>query len=237
MIRSALLAILVVFTGFGMLAEAADLPSSPRLKTHKIIKLLMPHKKAKSQRPKAVIFVPKQPKPKPKPQVVADNEPPSVTQPEDEADVAVATPAPEVSSGELELSWFLDSLVANADGPKGEGSASMEGNLIVAEPGYVSSPYMVIELSGHIVKTRATTVRVEVKIGNVKRSVKWTSDEVESGRFSVSLNAPMSAGQLPGYFPISAIALVSREGKQGAALVSLEKIRVRLGKVTQVATK
>ncbi len=234
MIRSALLAILVVFTGFGVLAEAADLPSSPHLKTHNIIKLLMPHKKAKSQRPKAVTFVPKQPKPKPKPQVVADDETPSVPQP---GDVAVATPAPEVSSGELELSWFLDSLVANADGPKGEGSASMEGNLIVAEPGYVSSPYMVIELSGHIVKTRATNVRVVVKIGNVQRSVKWTSDEVESGRFSVSLNAPMSAGRLPGYFPISAIALVSREGKQGVALVSLEKIRVRLGKVTQVATK
>lgn len=233
MIRSALLAIWVVFTGFGMQAEAADVPSSPRLKVAKIVKLAVPRKKAASQLRKAVTFVPKAQKPKP--QVAAETDPASVTPPEDEPEVAVVVP--DSPSEELELSWFLDSLVANADGPKGEGSASMEGNLIVAEPGYVSSPYMVIELSGHIVKTLATTVRVDVKIGNVQRSVIWNSGEVKSGRFSVSLNAPMSAGKLPGYFPVSAIALVQREGKQGVALVSLERIRVRLGKVTQVATK
>lgn len=236
MIRAVLLAFLVFFTGFGMLAEAADLPSSsPRLKAAKIAKQSVQRKKAPPQQVKTIDVAKKTSKPKP--QVIVQTQPPAVAEAVDEPDVAIVAPEPEVESKELELSWFLESLVANADGPKGEGSASMEGNLIVAEPGYVSSPYMVIELSGHIVKTPATTVRVDVKIGNVERSVNWSSDEVKSGRFSVSLNAPMSAGELPGYFPISALALVQREGKQGVAMVSLERIRVRLGKVSQVAAK
>ncbi len=153
------------------------------------------------------------------------------------AEPVVPDAAAQSSGEELELSWFLDALVANADGPKREDSASTEGNLIVAEPGFVTSPYMVIELSGHIIKTPATTVRLQVRIGAVEKTVNWSADKVESGRFAVSLNAPMKAGELPGYIPVSALALVSREGKQGVAMVSLEKIRVRLGKVAQVATK
>jgi hypothetical protein len=132
---------------------------------------------------------------------------------------------------------FLDTVVANVDGPKREDSASLEGNLIVSEPGVVSSPYMVIELSGHIVKTPETVARVDIRIGSVQRSVNWSSDEIKSGRFSIALDAPMQAGALPGYFPVSVVALVWRDGKQGTAMVSLEKVRVRLGKVALVAQK
>lgn len=150
-------------------------------------------------------------------------------------DLAAAKTGSGGQSQEIELSWFLNSLSANADGGKDEGAASMEGNLVVAQPGLVTSPYMVIEVDGHIVKTPGTTVRVDITVGKVRRSVNWSSDQVKSGSFSVSLNAPMKAGRLPSYFPVSAIALVSREGNQGVAMVSLEKIRVRLGKVAQVA--
>jgi hypothetical protein len=226
MIRYVLYAFLFVIVGIGAPAVAADLPMSHSADPAKRVKAFPSKKLQKTSRKVAAL-----PKPAKKKltKVAAkdDAEPGAATQP-----VAIkGNPAEE-----LELSWFLDSLVANADGPKREGSASIEGNLIIAEPGVITSPYMVIELSGHIIKTPATTVRLDIQIGSVRKTVSWASDDVKSGRFAVTLNAPMKAGQLPGYFPVSALAFVSREGKQGAAMVSLEKVRVRVGKVVQVAT-
>jgi hypothetical protein len=226
MIRYVLYALLFVIVGIGVPAAAADLPMSHGTDHAKRVKASLSKKQQKTTR--KVLALPKPAKKKlTKVAAKDDAELDAATQP-------VATKRNPAE--ELELSWFLNSLVANADGPKREGSASIEGNLIIAEPGVITSPYMVIELSGHIIKTPATTVRLDIQIGSVQKTIRWASDEVKSGRFSVTLNAPMKAGQLPGYFPVSALAFVSREGKQGAAMVSLETVRVRVGKVVQVAT-
>jgi hypothetical protein len=227
MIRYVLYVLLFVIVGIGVPAVAADLPLSNGTDHIKRVKTTVPGKKLlKTKRKVAAV-------PRPAKLKVAKLAATETTKPD-------AAPQPDKINRnpdqELELSWFLDSLVANADGPKGEGSASLEGNLIIAEPGVITSPYMVIELSGHIIKTPATTVRLDIQIGSVQKTVSWASDEVKSGRFSVTLNAPMRAGQLPGYFPVSALAFVTREGKQGAAMVSLEKVQVRVGKIAQVAT-
>ena len=243
MIRRGLVALLVGSLCFGVSAEAADIPFSVLAKPVKSAKVPRLSKKKASPAIKVVVAKPVR-KPA-KPVEVVAPEVPDAGQPP--AELQVATPAPEpapeqpkgseVQSGNLELAWFLDPLVANADGPKGEGSSSIEGNLIVVEPGYASSPHMEIELTGHIIKTPDTTVRVDVQVGSAYRSVTWTNEDVKSGRFSVTLKAPMKAGKLPGYFPVSALAFVTRKGKQGAAMVSVEKVTVRLGKVSEVAVQ
>ena len=137
----------------------------------------------------------------------------------------------EPDGGEINLIWTLDPLVANSDGAKHEDSASEETNLVVTEPGTVSQPYMIIELTGHVVKTMRTTARIDIQIGKTHRIVSWKSDDIQSGKFRILLNEAMPEGQLPDYIPVSALAFVTKEGKEGAAMVSLEKVVVRVGKV------
>lgn len=215
------LAVVLVVAGlcFGQVAVAADVPSynpagvsnhdHPPAKPAKSKKKLA---KTAKVAPKAAVVVPK-------------------TKLDDQQDVAVRSDVEEPASGEIDLSWALDPLVASVDGARSEGSASVEGNLVVAEQGYVTAPYMIIELTGHVVKTVQTTARIDVSIGDMRRTVTWKADDVQAGRFKIELKAPLKAGKLPGYFPVSALAIVTKEGKSGAAMVSLAKITLRIGKV------
>jgi hypothetical protein len=219
MIRRFLLLIVLSCIGFGPLALAADVPSQSVYAKPKAVKVAKPPKVAKKRGTKPVKQAMNVPKAKPDETL-------------QEKQVAVS-PDVEVQAGgkEILLSWVLDPLSANADGIKREGSASVEGNLVVLEPGYVTSPYMVIELSGHIIKTTDTTARIDIKIAGKSHSVTWPLDDVKSGKFTIKLDAPMAEGKLPAYLPVSAIAFVTNAKKAGAAMVSLEKITIRLGKV------
>lgn len=211
MIRQVLLAVLS-FIVFASVGKAADLPSAgvyAKSRTVKILKTPMVQNR-------------------PKPKLTKPVQNPVSASPE------IAKP---VTGQEIDMSWVLDPLVANADGGKKEDSASVEGNLVVPEPGYVTAPYMVIELNGHIVKTTDTTVRIDIQIGGKNHTVTWPADDVQAGKFNMSLNADMPEGKLPGYFPVSAIAFVTNTKKGGAAMVSLEKINIRVGKVRVAATQ
>jgi hypothetical protein len=191
------------------LASAADLPLN---KATEITPPSKPIQKLKKQSVK-------------RPQLAFERKPKLKS--EQETPQAVVVP----KANEIELLWVLDPLVAYADGNKPEGSASAETNLIVVEPSETPLPNMTIELSGHVVKTVQTTARIDVRIGNIRRSVSWKSDDVEAGRFKVAFKAVMTDDKLPSYFPVSAIALVTHSGESGAAMVSLDKIEVRLGSV------
>jgi hypothetical protein len=233
MIRRVLVAVLVWGMCFAGAAEAADVPFSNLMKKPRVAQSSTVKKLNLKAKAKVVSVVVR----KPKPASVAT---PMVDKPVDPVEQTVAAKqpgSPDVAQQEIDLSWVLDPLVATADGSKREGSASVQGNLIVVEPGYVTSPYMVIELSGHIIKTPGTTVRLDLNIGGTHRSLNWKLDDVQSGRFKVALNAPMAEGQLPAYFPVSALAFVTKEDKQGVAMVSLEKISVRVGKVSLLAAQ
>ena len=144
---------------------------------------------------------------------------------------AIKAPETEADSAleEVSLTWYLDPLVANSDGAKREDSASVEANLIVPQPSSISNPAMIIELTGHVVKTANTTARLDIRIGKTHRTVSWASDDIKAGKFKISLVEPMVIGALPEYYPVSALAFVSKDGKEGAAMVSLERIVVRLG--------
>jgi hypothetical protein len=144
---------------------------------------------------------------------------------------------PDAVSHEFDMTWVPDTLVANSDGPKREGSAGQESNLVVAEPGHIIEPNMIIELSGHIIKTIGTTARIDIRVGTAHRTVSWTVDDVQAGRFNISLNETLAVGKLPEYFPVSALVFVTKDGKDGAALLSLDKVVVHVGKVSVAASQ
>ena len=154
--------------------------------------------------------------------------PGSITQPsKDETQVAIASP--KVSPDVIELPWVLDPLVATADGGKREGSSVAEGNLVTNRPGTDFGPDVVIELTGHVIKTAQSTVRLDIHIGSLQKSVLWAADDIKSGVFKITLNEKLEAGPLPSYFPASVLAFVTQEGDGHVAMVSLEKIVFKLG--------
>jgi hypothetical protein len=215
MIRRAVMFLAVCGLCFASMADAADLPFYTAKKTTSAVK--------KTPKPhKVVVKTPR----------IAAVEPAKTK-------IKLETPkrALQPTGSEMNLVWVLDPLVANSDGAKREDSASVEANLVVTEPGSVLQSEMIIELSGHIVKTIGTTARLDVRIGNSHRTVSWSTDDVQSGKFKISLNEVIAAGKLPDYFPVSALAFATKDGKQGAAMVSLEKVVLRVGKVQAVATQ
>jgi hypothetical protein len=126
----------------------------------------------------------------------------------------------------LTVSMRLDSLVANADGQKTEGSSSMEGNFVVQQPQKVSLPFMTVQLRGHIVKTKGSTASLDITIGSALKTIKWNADEVAAKAFDITITEAIPNGELPVLLPVSAIALVNKEAGAGAVLVSLESIDV-----------
>jgi hypothetical protein len=132
---------------------------------------------------------------------------------------------------ELSLAMTLDKLMANADGAKTEGSSSFSGEFLIQQPHYVTLPAVNIELKGHIIKTAGSTASLAVTIGNTTNVLKWDATEVISAPFTKSIISPVTAGQLPAPFPISASAVVNKDPGGGAVLVSLESIEVKIGRV------
>jgi hypothetical protein len=215
MIRRLVILLIAACVCYGPVATAADLPLMRAAGAVQPRKAAVKPKKSNVKTPQVAI-APKQ----------------NLKQ---QADTSKAVGVPKGT--EIDLQWVLDPLVATADGSKTEGSASAEANLIVVEPGSMSSSYMVIELSGHVVKTAQTTARIDVRIGDIRRTVSWKTDDVESGRFKVEFRADIAEGKLPDYFPVSAIALVTNGGKATAVMVSLDKIGVRVGNVLLAQTQ
>jgi hypothetical protein len=210
MIRRAAVMLVVLGMCFATVVEAADLPAYPVVKVAKpSIKSSKPKKIVLKALPVAKLKVPKKPAEK-----TASKLPEAAVEP---------------AGKEVNLTWVLDPLVANSDGAKREDSASVEANLVVTEPGDTLPSSMVIELTGHIIKTVDTSVRLDIRVGGLRRVVNWKADDVHSGRFHISLNGPTTGEKLPDYLPVSALAFVTKEGKEGAAMVSLDKIVVRLG--------
>lgn len=214
MIRWIIILMSVSLWCFGSVAEAADLPSTVENPISHRAKALVKAKTLAVKTKKTVTKLPR------------------VSIAADDNQVAANRAAESVPKNtEIDMSWVLDPLVANSDGGKKEGSASVESILVVVQPGYVSLPYMIIELTGHIVKTAHTTVRLDVRIGDVNRTVSWKPEDVQAGKFKIELKAPLQEGKLPDNFPVSALAIVTKDSQEGAAMVSLEQIVVRLGKV------
>jgi hypothetical protein len=215
-IRRLFMFVAVIACCFGTMAEAADLPMT--------VENPVPHR-AKAKAPvKAKIAAAKLKK-------SATKQPRAAVASTDDQTAASSVVETAPKAGEINMAWILDPLVANADGKKKEASASVESVLVVVEPGYVPSPYVAIELNGHIIKTAKTTVRIDLQIGDIRRTVSWKDDDVQAGKFKIKLNETLPDGKMPSSFPVSAFAIVTKDGNDGAAMVSLEKVIVRLGKL------
>jgi hypothetical protein len=203
-------AILLSMTCATRLAVGADISSWVETKAPLQVKKLKQHKSIALKSKKNNI--------KRQPSAVIPKKP--------EVAISISQPAlPETTS--VDLSWVLDPLVANADGGKNEGSASVTGNIVVDTPGTSCDPEMVIELEGHIIKTVDSTVRLDIQVGKIQRSVVWKADVIKSGKFNMTLKEKVEACVLGDYIPASVLAFVTKTGEGHAAMVSLEKITVR----------
>lgn len=204
-------AFMVCFLCTADLSFAADFPSN-------IVNV------AHSQ-PKKTAFKPKKTLPKPQKTGVQ----PVVAKVQDAKAPAsvVDKPTPISPKAAGNLSWVLGPMTANADGGKREASNSATANIVVDKPGTSFGPEIMIELNGHVVKTIQSTVRLDVQIGEMRKSVVWHADEIKSGIFKITINEKIAAGVLPALIPVSAIAFVTQEGEGHAAMVSLEKIVLR----------
>ena len=149
----------------------------------------------------------------------------------------VKNPTPLAPQATSTLSWVLGPMTTNADGGKREGSASATANIIVDKPGTVFGPDMIIELEGHVVKTTEATVRLDIQVGDTKKTVSWNADQTKSGIFKITLNEKVPAGVLPALIPVSALAFVTQTGRGHVAMVSLEKIILRFASAQIVGTK
>jgi hypothetical protein len=207
------LVILLCLTCATSLAVGADLPSWVGGKTP------VHFKRQKQVKQKQVTVA--------KPKKIGINLLPIDAIPEKPEVVVKNSPLAVPSTSSANLSWVLDPLVANADGGKNEGSASVTGNIIVDTPGTSCDPEMIVDLEGHIVKTVKSTARLDINVGKIHRSVVWNSDDVKSGTFNITLKEKVEACVLGDYIPVSALAFVTKEGEGYTVMVSLEKITVR----------
>ena len=129
----------------------------------------------------------------------------------------------------LHFSMKLDALAATADGKKLEDSSTFFGNFTVMQPYNVSLPLAQIQLKGHIVKTAASSARLDIIVGDAKESIVWEENEVAAGVFDKTLNVIIANGVVPAVFPVSATLLVTKNLGSGAIYVALDSIDVRIG--------
>lgn len=211
-----LLALALSVLWFAPVAFTADLPWVPS----KVVKLHVVANKATVAVQKPTHLIPVAVLPKVIPGSISEIF-------KEQTQIAIAST--NVSPDLIELPWVLDPLVATADGGKKEGSSGVEGNLVTNRPGTNFGPDVVIELTGHVIKTAQSTVRLDIHIGSLQKSILWAADDVKSGVFKITLNEKLQSGQMPSYFPASAMAFVTQEGEGHVAMVSLEKIVFRMG--------
>ena len=143
----------------------------------------------------------------------------------------------DIGEKEIDLSMELDSFSANADGDKNEGSASTQGQMIVAQPIDLRLPSLTITVSGHVVKTLDSTARLDLKAGPISHSFFWGPQDVNSGQFELSFSEVMPKGKVPSVFPVSALAFVTKTTPGSVVLISVEKIHVKLGALQATAEK
>jgi hypothetical protein len=162
-----------------------------------------------------------------KPRKTVHNLQPAAAVPK-KADVTITIePSDLPATTPLTLSWVLKPMVANADGGKIEGSASETGYIVIEKPGTLCGPEMLINLHGHIVKTTNSTVRLDIQVGHMQRSIIWSPDKIESGKFNIALTEKSQACVSGNYIPVTALAFVTKEGHDHAAMISLEKVILR----------
>ena len=129
----------------------------------------------------------------------------------------------------LHFSMKLDALSATADGSKMEGSSTFSGNFTVMQPYNVPLPVAKIELKGHIVKTAASSARLDIIIGDAKEKIVWEENEVAAGLFDKTFDVVIANGVVPVVFPVSATLLVTKSPGSGAIFISLDSIDVQIG--------
>jgi hypothetical protein len=129
----------------------------------------------------------------------------------------------------LSVSMVVEDFSANAEGEKTEATASFTGSFLVTQPAKVQLSRLHATVSGIIVKTPGSTVDLALSFGPAKSTISWADVETKSERFTRDVDMILPDGRLPSPFEVSALAFVKKPGKEGAALVTLDKITIEIG--------
>ncbi len=136
---------------------------------------------------------------------------------------------PDTKPRALSVSMVVEDFSANAEGEKTEATASFTGSFLITQPAKVQLSKLHATVSGIVVKTPGSTIQLELSFGPAKSTVSWAETETKSERFTHDVDMIIPDGHLPSPFDVSALAFVKKPGKEGAALVTLDKITIDIG--------
>ena len=134
--------------------------------------------------------------------------------------------SPTVSGQTMSAGIELEGFSATAEGEKTEASATFSGQFLLTQPKRVALQQMRVIMRGLIIKAERSTVRLEVKIGDVAKSIEWTETESKTGRYESVITETIPNGRLSSPLPVSAVATVYRPTGASGALVSIDTIRL-----------
>ncbi len=119
-------------------------------------------------------------------------------------------------------------LDAKADGGTLEATASLAGHYDVIQPDFDSFTTCVVTVEGHVIKSDASTTRLEITIGGQQSVIEWPAGTQASEKFSRNVEVPLAAnGRLPVPFVVGVKALAKKDGPSDAAYVSVDRLTIR----------
>jgi hypothetical protein len=136
----------------------------------------------------------------------------------------------------VELALELGDFQITADNEKTEGTSSFVGQLIVLKPANVPLPSLSITLEGHLVKTLGSDVRIDLTVGDFRKTFNWSADQTHNGVFREAISATPRDRHMKDPLPVSIVAWVTRPKTAGATLLTVDKLSVNVTAAASVAS-
>jgi hypothetical protein len=140
------------------------------------------------------------------------------------------------SPASLGLQLEFASLQAGADGAKAEASSSFSGQLVVLKPQNIKIPTITLSLKGTIIKSLGSTARVDIIIGDLRKTYEWKVEQILSGSFQDTLSATVGDKLMSAPMPVSVTAWVTKTPGGGAVLVTVDKLDITIAEANSVAS-
>lgn len=121
----------------------------------------------------------------------------------------------------------LSSFEAKVEDEGATKEAGLEGRYELFQPPGERIAACRVDIEGLIVKSGATTARINVKLGSAEQTIEWTPEDASSDKFRKTLTfATPENGTLPSPLDVGIEAVVRKDGKDGVAFVSVTTVTV-----------
>jgi hypothetical protein len=132
------------------------------------------------------------------------------------------------SQGKLNATIKVGGLSANVDGDKTDASDTFSGQFLLTQPKRSDLSSLRATIGGLIVKTAGSSARIDVRFGDIKKTIEWLDTDVKAERFETEVTAVIPGGRIPVPFPVEAILLVKKPAGSGAVLLTVDSIKIEL---------